>query len=376
MQRRHWTAFIVSACLVTACMDGPTDATPSEPPAAEGTPPSGREQALEHGPDWTLETDTKLTSLALDRALSFLVYGAAGRERALYASWDLGDHWLRGPVLGDARDPTPDPLPADVVQDPDGGGSAYASSFSTLYRTQSAGLAWRVIGAAPKLLAVTPGGDVLWGTDAGTLQKSIDRGRTWTAIAFPGESCCSEVVASSVQDVYVRTERGLLRSLDGGATWTPRTPPDLRNLATVAVDARDPRVVYTVSEDIAPFGGLRKSIDGGATWFPPSPAFAAEPVNWVAVSPVDGRVYLSAVERDAAGENRARHVHVSQDGAATFVLAERGLEGDYLSRIFVHPSRRCVAFVIATRGLYRTLNAGGTCAPTTPPAAPTRPPPG
>ena len=60
-------------------------------------------------------------------------------------------------------------------------------------------------------------------------------------------------------------------------------------------------------------------------------------------------------------------VHTVSEDIAPFGGLRKSLD-------YVHPRRRCVALAIAPCGLYRTRNAGGTCAPTMP-AAPTTPPP-
>ena len=64
--------------------------------------------------------------------------------------------------------------------------------------------------------------------------------------------------------------RGVFKSLDGGAHWTFMGLPDSRNIHRILIDPRDENVVYVGAQGPA-WGeseerGVFKTIDGGATW--------------------------------------------------------------------------------------------------------------
>ena len=61
--------------------------------------------------------------------------------------------------------------------------------------------------------------------------------------------------------MYVAVRDGLLRSTDGGATWTA-VGKGWRSLAAVAVNPKDPGVVFVATAE----GTIFRSPDGGKTW--------------------------------------------------------------------------------------------------------------
>ena len=96
--------------------------------------------------------------------------------------------------------------------------------------------------------------------------KTTDAGLSWaaanTAIASSGIDSLT-VDPTNANVVYAATESGLLKSLDGGATWNPMTwdasatggYPDV-----VAIDPKHPSILYAARWFVA------RSADGGMTW--------------------------------------------------------------------------------------------------------------
>jgi photosystem II stability/assembly factor-like uncharacterized protein len=334
-----------SASARTPTASAPTASvqTPSEPASA----PS----------DWVKKSAGLagfVTSIAIDARLSGVVY-AAGRQ--LYASWNLGESWYAwGRAQGE------DPY-RGLVTDPNRAGRAYARTNSATFVTDNAGVSWRELPGWPAVLAVAPGNSgVLWGTRAGTLEKSSDGGATWTPQTFPGGTCCGALTAISEREIYASGYFDRLHhSYDGGATWPVTTRADLAQVAGFAVDPRDPALVYAVSS-FSPEGlsgaGLSKSTDGGRTWTRPSERFRSEPLSAVAVSRSDGRLYVTQF---APADPTPYNVYASSDGGATFASADEGLEVTTNGPVVPHPRQRCVALLAANEGAFRTRTAGGTC---------------
>ena len=112
------------------------------------------------------------------------------------------------------------------------------------------------------------------------LFRSVDGGTTWnqSSSSFPYVKALSfDPIDSSI--VYAGTECSapyqpselcVLKSIDGGISWTPSGPkaPDEGNtsasISAIAVDARDHQIVFAVGE------GIYKSTDAGRTWTDPS----------------------------------------------------------------------------------------------------------
>lgn len=116
----------------------------------------------------------------------------------------------------------------------------------------------------------------------GGVLRSIDGGASWqdssAEVGEPATYSLRGFVAGGATTLYLGTQPvGLYRSDDGGASWTDvaavRTAPMHErwqfpspehdpHLKTLAVDPRDPQVIYAGVEQ----GGLLKSVDGGASW--------------------------------------------------------------------------------------------------------------
>jgi photosystem II stability/assembly factor-like uncharacterized protein len=123
--------------------------------------------------------------------------------------------------------------------------------------------------------------------------KSTDAGKTWTHIGLEDTRQIGRVAVdpSDPNRVYVAAlghvydanpQRGVYRSVDGGATWKKvlfkaNAPNDV-GAVELAIDPKNPRVLYAslwatrrppwavYAPTNLPGGGLYKSIDGGDTW--------------------------------------------------------------------------------------------------------------
>jgi RNA polymerase sigma factor (sigma-70 family) len=129
---------------------------------------------------------------------------------------------------------------------------------------------------APKVFAPTdtPGLVLAWGSQR--LYRSVDGGVTFTAVSLPPTGTIFTVVDGAEGELLLArsnrgeaTSSGLLRSSDGGLTWTPLalgTPlqQGAEGLAYLATG----RIVAGI--DGAP--GFRCSTDGGVTWAARCPA--------------------------------------------------------------------------------------------------------
>ena len=127
--------------------------------------------------------------------------------------------------------------------------------------------------------------------DTGLFAKSTDRGATWKYGDVYGISPLFQTLAVDPLDprtlyggafwfeTYLRVAdsswvqggpRGVLKSRDGGDTWSP-TGLASDGVTALAVDSRDSRTVYAgtygrLGGTSLGFQGLWKSVDGGASW--------------------------------------------------------------------------------------------------------------
>jgi photosystem II stability/assembly factor-like uncharacterized protein len=245
--------------------------------------------------------------------------------------------------------------------------------------------------------------------------KSSDAGKTWTPIGLEGTRQIGRVAVDpgNPNRVYVAAlgniyganpERGLFRSVDGGAHWKKvlfdATRPNDVGAIDVALDPKNPRVVYAslwatrrppwsvYAPTNLPGGGLYKSTDGGDTWKHlagglPSDDFvgrigiAIAPSNpkrlWAVVddlgrpSPTRGPGRGPAQPETAAPAVKpSGGVYLSDDAGATWKLvnAENRLwgRGWYFGGVAVDPANPDRAYVINT-ATYMTTDGGKTFAP-------------
>jgi photosystem II stability/assembly factor-like uncharacterized protein len=151
-------------------------------------------------------------------------------------------------------------------------------------------LQWRLIGPFRGGRAVAVGGvpgdtaAAYFGSVDGGVWKSLNAGGTWAAV-FDGQPIASigaiAISPSNPDVIYVGTGEsdirsalssgdGVYKSRDGGKSWTNIGLRDSRQISRIAVDPRNPDVIYVAALGHAygphPERGVFKSTDGGKTW--------------------------------------------------------------------------------------------------------------
>jgi len=168
------------------------------------------------------------------------------------------------------------------------------------------------------------------------------------------------------------SERGVFRSKDGGKTWERILFHDPKSGAVdLSMDPNNPDVLYAALWEVfrtphslssgGPGGGLLKSTDGGTTWTELTKNPGLPMGIWgkvgVAVSPADSKRLYAIVENENGG------VFLSDDAGATWkqVNSERRLRqrAFYYSRLYADPKDRDTMYVLNT-GFYRSTDAGKT----------------
>jgi len=165
---------------------------------------------------------------------------------------------------------------------------AFASQLDTVV----ANLPWRSLGpdAGGRVTTVTGVRGTPWrffaGTVGGGVLRTDDAGQTWQSLVSPSFASASvgaiAIAQSAPSIVYVgmgeSTYRsymsslgdGVYRSTDGGSTWTPIGLRETLRIGSIAVQPRDPQIVYVAAMGnpwAASFTrGLYKTVDGGGHW--------------------------------------------------------------------------------------------------------------
>jgi photosystem II stability/assembly factor-like uncharacterized protein len=237
----------------------------------------------------------------------------------------------------------------------------------------------------PKIIYVGSGeadmrSDISYGDG---MYKSVDAGATWRNIGLRDSQQIGSIVVDPRDPNIVlvaalghaygpNSERGVYRTVDGGATWNKVLGKnDDTGAIDLCADPSDPKIIYASLWQVrrfpgsayapisGPGSGLYKSTDGGVTWNPIlGHGFPAENLGriGIAVAPSEQgrRVYAIVDARegglyrsDDAGENWRR---VSGDAR----IWQRGW---YFGSVTVDPRNADVVYVMDT-SLYRSMDGG------------------
>jgi photosystem II stability/assembly factor-like uncharacterized protein len=271
------------------------------------------------------------------------------------------------------------------------GGLVRAAPANTLDAALFDSLAWRPIGPdrPGTVTAVAIPSATTWfaGTRAGGLWRTVDAGRTWSAVLDASSIGAVAIAPGDPDVVYAGTGNpsadapagdGLFVSTDAGRTWTRTGLAACRAITAIAVDPADARRVFVAAagDAYAPDDarGIFRSLDGGRTF---TRVLAAGPHTdgvGIALDPVHPQVLYAAMhERRARAGSRAftagpgTGLFASTDGGATWHAIDAGLpafEADGLQRITIAlgggtPARLFAGITARTRGgLYRSDDGG------------------
>jgi photosystem II stability/assembly factor-like uncharacterized protein len=146
---------------------------------------------------------------------------------------------------------------------------------------------------------------------------------------------------------------GVLRSIDGGATWHPAS----RGLANewvraFAIDPADPGVIFAGVQDSAP--SLFKSTDGGNSWRSATGGLSFNTVLSLAVDPRRPHtIYAATAFGPASGVFR------STDGGASWKARNAGLPAGGVFALTLSPTTPGLLYAGAT-GVFRSADGGAT----------------
>ena len=229
--------------------EGPTVSTiaiqPSQPDVVYvGTEHSAIYKSVDRGATWEQLSDanglaqTKVRTLAIASSDPQIVYAAHSEQAGTSKSTDGGAHWAPMNLFGNwggLRALAVHPTDPDIV---------YAAA------------GWSGLGLT----------DAPQHSDEGNgIYRSSDGGRRWERVVGPLTIHDLVLSPSNPEILYAATESGMLRSDDGGDSWSPANGgSDELPVRRLVVHPTDPNVVYASG---TPFGGdLFKTTDGGHSW--------------------------------------------------------------------------------------------------------------
>ncbi len=190
----------------------------------------------------------------------------------IYKSTDGGDTWQS--LASYSPSPSTSPV-SRIVIDPRNPSTVYAFINAALMRSDDAGATWRTIGIPaakdpsgytnPTGFALAPSQpDTLYATTFLTpLMKSTDGGASWQQEAGTA-SAGENAIAVDPRDpsvVWLVVAAGIFKSTDGGASFTKMASPGDGSWEAIAISQSDSRQVFACDRH-----NVYATYDGGATW--------------------------------------------------------------------------------------------------------------
>jgi photosystem II stability/assembly factor-like uncharacterized protein len=286
------------------------------------------------------------------------------RSLGISKSLDGGDTWATNASPGGGVSPSP------IVVDPLNPSNVYAGWISGFFlKSGDGGGNWefRVFdssgatsGAQILSMAIDPSSETLYAGTQRNLLKTTDGGQTWSSPPGPSGTVNALAIDSlNPSRVFAGLGLGisqnvsaapLLRTEDGGSTWTEASRGITNAVVTgLAVDPSAPlHVVATV-----PFSQVWDSRDSGATWSRIG-TNATEDLQGIAIDPLSSTTLYAG----AYAGSSCLGVRVSRDGGRTW--GATGLTLGCVTRIVFDPSDPRVIYVAHGAGIFKSTDAGAT----------------
>lgn len=214
----------------------------------------------------------------------------------------------------------------------------HGTAGSYLLRSTDAGGTWSTV-SIPNMLpwSVATGGAAVWvGGADGAVARSLDGGATWssTKLDAPSGQGVVAIAASSANVAWASIGAAPLngapghiyRTIDGGQSWTPQRLPN--------VGSTQPSVMRMVAvSDSAAWGvdpyhcAVLRTADGGASWSSSTPPSCAGLWGVFATSPTTA--FASGQHQD-----QTPAIYQTTDGGATWLDRPTGFAVDHNSVLF------------------------------------------
>ncbi len=193
------------------------------------------------------------------------------------------------------------------------------------------------------------GDRIFAGTDDGIFEWAPE-GADWTRLPtrLEGREAHPRVtglLATPPRRLLAATSKGVMRSPDGGRTWTQPILGSADNISDLAVSPDDIDRVVTATRS-----GMFRSDDGGKTWHRISPGLGGVTPHALAFTPSNDRVLFATT---SGGLFR------SGDQGVTWKRVDGGIPHSDLTGIAVHPDGRTIyASDFTWGGIYRSVDGG------------------
>jgi len=294
-----------------------------------------------------------LTGIAVDPATPPRVYATArvGLDGGLYRSTDAGASWSFTRLGG----------LDSVAIDPATPSTLYAVGDRGVLKSSDAGANWTSVQPEPSVcVAIAPSSPSTVYAGGNELLKTTDGGATWTTVLVNSESSVAVAIHPTMPNiVYAGLEdAGVFKTVDGGTTWTPIGPAvrdgQVLTVLGLAIDPANPDTVYASGLTVNGGFSVYKTTNGGTTWT--STPITVRLTSAIALAPATpATVFVGAFDDG---------VWRSTDGAASWNQASTGLANTWVRALAVDATAGTVYAATDRNGIARSTDGGATWTPT------------
>jgi uncharacterized protein (TIGR03437 family) len=205
-------------------------------------------------------------------------------------------------------------------------------------------------GSVSELLQLTSDPLLFYAATNNGVLRSSDGGLSWTETGERLRGLSTSSVAGDVTVLYAAAEdQGVFRSRDEGVTWEQINQGlDVTSIASLATDPDNVNIVYAGSFG----GGVFKTTNGGDTWTPMRTGLAEGVYPDIEIDPGNPQTVYAA-NTSLQLLNRGA-LFKSVDGGQTWT----GFEGVSVYSVTLDPANSSVIYLGTPVGVIRTANAG------------------
>jgi hypothetical protein len=312
-------------------------------------------KSVDGGRTW-LSANTGLVSTSIDALIlapgsSKILYAAT--RQGMFKSADGGRAWRlansglgKKSVIALAVSPQ---SPGAIYAGTRGFGVSKSTDGGLSWRPVNAGLPAKIV----ETLAIDPQSPstVYVGASSRGVFKTVNGGATWRATNGVRNVQALAVDPREEGRVFAGTTRGLFRSKDGGDSWqlvttAPGAPTPLGKwgvsdpdtFAAIAINPLNPEIVYAGIRT----GGILKSSDGGDTWVASNTGLTDERIRTLAIDARDPRILYASVDLglNSDGASTGAGVFRTTDGARSWHRLGRGLTTAGVAALAIDPAGR------------------------------------